>query len=59
MFGVVRDRQGQPEAALQFYRQATRVNPNDGRYLAAAADALAATGKERELLEAMAASHHA
>jgi tetratricopeptide (TPR) repeat protein len=53
MFGVVRDRQGLPEAALQFYHQAARVNPNEGRYLAAAADALAATGKEGEALQAM------
>jgi len=53
MFGIVRDRQGQPEAALQFYRQASRVNPSEGRYLAATADALATTGKERESLEAM------
>src|SRR5262245_62080219 len=53
MFGLVRDRQGQPEAALTFYRLAARVEPNEGRYLAAAADALHATGKEREAQEAM------
>ena len=53
MFGMVHDRQGQPETALTFYRQAARANPSDGRYLAAAADALHAIGKERESLEAM------
>jgi tetratricopeptide (TPR) repeat protein len=53
MFGVVRDRQSRPEAALQFYQQAARVNPHEGRYLAAAADAWAATGKQKEALEVM------
>ena len=49
----VRDRQGRPEAAPQFYRQAARVDPGEGRYLAAAADASTATGKRPEALEVM------
>ncbi|MEP7358764.1 MAG: tetratricopeptide repeat protein, partial [Anaerolineales bacterium] len=51
--GLVRERQGQPDAALQFYRQAAHVNPGEGRYLAAAAEALDASGKRAEALDTM------
>ncbi len=60
LLGQVREQQGQPDQALAHYRQAARLSPGEGQYLAASAETLARLGKLPEALkfveEALAAS---
>ena len=42
---MTREQQGQPDQALAHYRQATRLNPGEGQYLAVSAETLAKQGR--------------